>query len=179
MVSYTESQRGRRKLSINGYLYHCNKIKSDRVYWMCDQHRRSNCRIHAVTDNNGKLLKTPIGEHNHLTRNVIEPKCVVKPTDYRSKEKQNGEWRETNGDETQLNDAVSMLAKQYDITPEEQLINQFIRGFTEWTKSNVALNSDDIKGKVSPTILKHETSVQKQNRVSKHVRKPKWESFYE
>lgn len=56
------SNKGKRLLTKDGFIFKMNKRTSSKIYWLC---KTKNCKAHIHTDLNDTFLLAS-GEHNHL-----------------------------------------------------------------------------------------------------------------
>ena len=67
-ISFISSNKGKRMLVKEGYIYKSNKQTSLKIYWIC---KTRNCNASIHTDLNYKFMQSN-GKHNHL----IEPEEI-------------------------------------------------------------------------------------------------------
>ena len=70
--SYTFSQKGKRMMRYDGYLFHHNKTYTSKrsgstvVYWECERRRDIGCSTVLTSDVDGKIIKAPSIAHTHV-----------------------------------------------------------------------------------------------------------------
>ena len=68
-MEFILSNKGKRKLALNGFLYVCDKSKNGVTYWRCENFRK--CRSRVSTAEDDSLMREPT-EHSHSP----DPACV-------------------------------------------------------------------------------------------------------
>ena len=61
---FIQSEKGKKKLCINNYMYFKERQIEDKIHWKCEQYQKTKCRA-RVTTVGDKIFKT-LNEHNHL-----------------------------------------------------------------------------------------------------------------
>jgi len=94
MTSFTFSQRGKRLLSVDGYLYQHNRDYTNKsgdvvAYWRCERMRDLKCAATVKTDKDGNIVKQPEVQHLHAanearvqalsTRHGLLEECLRRP----------------------------------------------------------------------------------------------------
>jgi hypothetical protein len=75
-LEFLVSEKGRRKLLVDGHVYVKDKAVNTKIYWKCDKFALMKC--HARVHTEGDRILKHIGEHNHaaltLRRSLWMPK---------------------------------------------------------------------------------------------------------
>ena len=61
---FTHSQKGKRLLTVNGFVYQLNKSRN-KLYWLCERRRDIRCSACVITDASGIILKGATSVHVH------------------------------------------------------------------------------------------------------------------
>lgn len=63
-LEFITSEKGKRKLCVNGYLYYQDKKANTKIYWKCDKYYKLKCGARITTQEEIILLNS--GTHNHI-----------------------------------------------------------------------------------------------------------------
>ncbi|XP_076045223.1 uncharacterized protein LOC143027676 isoform X3 [Oratosquilla oratoria] len=62
-ITFVESEKGKRKLCLDGYLYIKDRSVNNKIYWKCDMSRKIKCFARVITVND--TIQKQSGNHNH------------------------------------------------------------------------------------------------------------------
>jgi hypothetical protein len=62
-LAFLSTEKGRKKLCLEGHLYHMDKQVQNKTYWKCEKCSRTKCPARVITEGDGLVAKKK--EHNH------------------------------------------------------------------------------------------------------------------
>ncbi|XP_042228774.1 uncharacterized protein LOC121870859 [Homarus americanus] len=62
-ITFVESEKGKKKLCLDGYLYIKDKTVNNKIYWKCEMCKKMKCSARVITVN--ESIQKRSGNHNH------------------------------------------------------------------------------------------------------------------
>lgn len=63
-LQFYQTEKGRKKLFLDGYFYHKEKQIENKVHWKCEDYQKTKCHAHVTTE--GDVIIKQFNEHNHI-----------------------------------------------------------------------------------------------------------------